>query len=65
MKDDSAEILCQSFQQEALVSSSGTGRYVHSLMLSILHWGVQIEMAPLVGIRWQHPSGWTGALVLI
>ena len=35
MRDDSAEILSQSFLQEALVSSSGTGRDVHSLMISI------------------------------
>ena len=34
MRDDSAEILFQSFLQEALVSSSGMGRDVHSLMLS-------------------------------
>ena len=34
MKDDSAEILFQSFLQEALVSSSGMGRDVHSLILS-------------------------------
>ena len=33
MGDDSAEILFQSFLQEALVSSSGMGRDVHSLML--------------------------------
>ena len=37
MKDDSAEILFQSFLQEALVSSSGIGRDVHSLMWSIQH----------------------------
>ena len=37
--DDSAEILLQFFflLQEALVNSSGTGRDVHSLMLSIQH----------------------------
>ena len=35
MRDDSAEILFQSFLQEALVSSSGMGRDVHSWMLSI------------------------------
>ena len=36
--DDSAEILFQSFLQEALVSSSGMGRDVHSsFALSILH----------------------------
>ena len=34
-RDDSAEILFQSFLQEALLSSSG--RDVHSLMLSIQH----------------------------
>ena len=31
MTDDPAEILFQSFLQEAVVSSSGTGRDVHSL----------------------------------
>ena len=35
MTDDSAEILFQSFLQEAVVGNSGTGRDVHSLMLSI------------------------------
>ena len=35
VRDDSAEILSQSFMQETLVSSSGMGRDVHSLMLSI------------------------------
>ena len=35
MRDDSAEILFQSFQQEALMGSSGMGRDVHSLMLSV------------------------------
>ena len=33
--DDSAEILCQSFLQEAIVSASGMGRDVHSLVSSI------------------------------
>ena len=37
MMDDSAEILSQPFVQEGLLSSSGTGRDVHSLMLSIRH----------------------------
>ena len=37
MRDDSAEILFQSFLQEALVSSPGIGRDVHSLKLSIQH----------------------------
>ena len=37
MRDDSAEILFQSFLQEALVSSSGTDRDVHSLILSTKH----------------------------
>ena len=35
MRDDSAEILFQSFLQEALSDSSGMGRYVRSLVLSI------------------------------
>ena len=38
MRDDSAEILFQSFLREALVSSSGMGRDVHSLMLPIQHY---------------------------
>ena len=33
--DDQAEILFQSFVREAIVSSSGMGRDVHSLMLSV------------------------------
>ena len=37
MRDDSAEILFQSFLQEALENSSGTDRDVHSLMLNIQH----------------------------
>ena len=37
MRDGSVEILFQSFLQEALVNSSGMGRDVHSLMLSIHH----------------------------
>ena len=37
MRDNSAEILFQTFLQDALVSSSGMGRYVHSLVLSIQH----------------------------
>ena len=32
MRDDSAEILFQSFLQEALLSSSGMGRYVHDVV---------------------------------
>ena len=35
IRDYSAEILFQSFLQEAMVSSSGIGRDVHSLMLTI------------------------------
>ena len=37
MTDDSTGILFQSFLQKALVSCSGMGRDVHSLMLSIYH----------------------------
>ena len=37
MRDDSAEVLFQSVLQEALVSCSGLGKDVHSLMLSIQH----------------------------
>ena len=44
--DKSAEILFQSFLQEALVSSSGMGRDNHSSMLSIQHFLCQ---------PWCHP----------
>ena len=44
--DDSAEILFQSFLQEALVSSPGMGRDVHSLMLSILHFLCRLWCRP-------------------
>ena len=37
MIDNSAEMLFQSFLQEAILSSSGMGRDVNSLMLSIQH----------------------------
>ena len=37
MRDDSAEILFQSFLHEALVNGSGVGSDVHSLKLSIQH----------------------------
>ena len=37
MTDDSAEILFQSFLQEALLNISGMGRDVRSLMLSFQH----------------------------
>ena len=47
MRVDSAEILSQSFLQEALVSSSGMGRDVHSLMLSTQHFLCR---------QWCHPS---------
>ena len=41
MRDDSAEILFQSFLQEALVGSSGMGRDIHSLILFIQHFFCQ------------------------
>ena len=37
VRDDSAEIFFQPFRKEAIVSSSGMGRDIHSLMLSIQH----------------------------
>ena len=37
MRDDSAEILFQSFLRDAIVSNSGMGRDVRSLTLSIQH----------------------------
>ena len=47
MGDESAEILFQSFLQEALVNSSGMGRDVHFLMMSIQHFLCQ---------PWCHPA---------
>ena len=44
--DDSAEILSQSFLQEAIVSSSGMGRGVHSLTFSIQHFFFQPRRRP-------------------
>ena len=43
---DSAETLPQSFLQEAIVNSSGTGRDVHSLVLSIQHFLCQPRCRP-------------------
>ena len=54
MIDGSAEILFQSFLQEAIVSSSGMGRAVHSLMLSIQHFFCRSRHRP--PSRW--PEGW-------
>ena len=46
MRDDSAEILFQSFLQETHVSSSGMGRYVHPLLLSIQHFLCRSRRCP-------------------
>ena len=48
MRDDSAEIFFQSFMQEALVSSSGMGRDVHSLMMSIQHFLLPSTASPIL-----------------
>ena len=45
-KDDSAEILFQSFLRQALVSSSGMGRDVRSLILSIQHFLCRPRLRP-------------------
>ena len=47
MRDDSAEILFQSFPQEAIMSSAGMGRDVHSLMLFIQHFLCRPRRRPL------------------
>ena len=47
MRDDLVEILFQPFLQEAIVSSSGTGRDVHSLMLSIQYFLCRPQCHPL------------------
>ena len=50
MTEISAEILFQSFLQEAIVSSSGMGRNVHSLMMSIQHFLCRPRRRPRVSI---------------
>ena len=52
MRDDSVEILFQSFLQEALVSSSGMGRDVHTLMLSIWHFLCRPRRRPPSKVPW-------------
>ena len=46
MRDDSAEILFQSFLKEAFVSSSGLGRNVHSLTFSVQRFLCQPRCRP-------------------
>ena len=47
MKDDSSENVFQSILQEALASSSGMGRYVHYLRLSIQYFLCRLRRRPL------------------
>ena len=61
MRDDSAEIIFQYFLQEALVSSSGMGRDVHSLMLSFQHFLCQ----PRIARPTWCPEGWLGEAVVV
>ena len=53
MRDDSAEILFQSFLQEALVGSSGMGRDVQSLKLSIQHFFCRPRRRPPFYVPWR------------
>ena len=48
MTDDLVEILFQSFQQKAIVSSSGIGKDVHSLVLSIQHFLCRKPASPIL-----------------
>ena len=52
MMDDSAEIFLQSFLQEAIVSSSGLGRDVHSETLSVQHFLCQPRHHPPSKVPW-------------
>ena len=52
MRDHSAEIFFQSFLQETLVSS-GMGRDVHSLMLSIQHFLCRPRRHPSYKVPWR------------
>ena len=53
MMNDSAEILSQSFLQEALVSSSGMGRDVCHLMFSVQHFLCRPQRRPLSKVPWR------------
>ena len=53
MTDDSAEILFQSFLREAIVSSSGMGRDVHSLTLSIQYFLCRPRRRPPSKTPWR------------
>ena len=53
MRDDSVEILFQSLLHEALVSSSGMGRDVQPLMLSIQHFLCRPPQFPLSKVPWR------------
>ena len=57
MEDDSAEILLQSFLQEALVSSSGISRDVRSLMLSTQHFLCCPRCCPPSNVPWRMVLG--------
>ena len=46
MRDNSAEILSQSFRQEMVLSSSGMGRDVYFLVLSMQHFLCQPRHCP-------------------
>ena len=51
--NDSAEILFQSFLQEALVSSPGMGRDVHSLTLFVEHFLCRPRRLPPTKVPWK------------
>ena len=53
MRDVSEEILFQSFLQEALRSSSGMGRDVHSFMLSIDRFLCRLRRRPHSKVPWR------------
>ena len=52
-RDDSAKILFQFFLQEVIVSSSGMGSAVHSLMLSIKHFLCRPRRRPPSKVPWR------------
>ena len=53
MRDDSAEILFQSFLWEATACSSGIGRDAHSLTLSIQHFLCRLWRQPPCKVSWR------------
>ena len=53
MADRAGEILFQSFVQEAIASSSGSGRDVHAITLSTRHFLCRPRLCPLLKVPYR------------